>query len=173
MLDMPSEVRLCREQHGAQFIPLVHGAPRQRTHRRGSVAGHGEVPIQVDIRSQAHRSTTLLFGQLAAGVGERGGRRHGDGMQAGHRAASAVGSRQAIQPAVRMGAVGPSSRQRGGDAVGPSSRKCGCDAVGPSSRQGGSADESSRAIEPAEQMRGSRAIEPAVRYRRCGRSYNQ
>ena len=74
------EVRVCREQHGAQLIPLPHGAPRQRRDRLGSVAGHGEPPVQDAIRSQAHRSTTLLLGQLAAGVGERGGRRHGDAL---------------------------------------------------------------------------------------------
>ena len=68
----------------------------------------------------------------------------------------ADGSSRTIEPAARMEAVGPSSRQCGGDA-----------AIEPVVRM-----RYSRAVEPAVRMGDSRAIEPAVRYRRCGRSYN-
>ena len=81
MPDLPSEVRVGREKHRAQLIPLPNGAPRLRAHRLGSVAGHGEASIPVAIRWPSHRPATVLPGDLAAGLGAGGGHRHGGALE--------------------------------------------------------------------------------------------
>ena len=90
MPDLPSEVRVGREKHRAQLIPLPNGAPRHRAHRLGSVAGHGEASIQVAIRWPSHRPATVLLGDLAAGLGAGGGHRHGAALEPSTHALLAV-----------------------------------------------------------------------------------